>query len=205
MTVRYEAAIDCTAVDAIDFHTHVEVDASGHCAYDDELAEATGRYFKLGADYFTRVDDLAAHYRQHNTAAVVFTIDAHTVSGGRRPNSVEELIEGGTVRNNDVLIPFGSVDPWDSDAVRRVQELTGDYGGVKGFKFHPPSLQASNPTIAGSIRSTSRSPPRACPRCFTPARPDWGRRCPAGTESSCATPTRCCSTMSPPTSLISRS
>ncbi|QEN15953.1 amidohydrolase family protein [Mycolicibacterium sp. ELW1] len=141
MTVRYEPAIDFTAVDAIDFHTHVEVDASGHCAYDDELAEATGRYFKLGADYFTRVDDLAAYYRRHNTAAVVFTIDAHTVSG-RQPNSVEELIEG-TVRNNDVLIPFGSVDPWDSDSVRRVQELTGDYG-VKGFKFHP-SLQGFEP------------------------------------------------------------
>ena len=93
MTARYEPAIDVTAVDAIDFHTHVEIDGAGHCAYDDELAEATGRYFKLGPDYFARVDDLAEHYRQHNTAAVVFTIDAHTVSG-HQPNSVEELIEG---------------------------------------------------------------------------------------------------------------
>ena len=141
MTARYEPAIDVTAVDAIDFHTHVEIDGAGHCAYDDELAQATGRYFKLGPDYFARVDDLAEHYRQHNTAAVVFTIDAHTVSG-RAPNSVEELIEG-TVRNNDVLIPFGSVDPWDADAVRRVRELTGDYG-VRGFKFHP-SLQGFEP------------------------------------------------------------
>ena len=66
MTVRYSPAIDVAAVDAIDFHTHVEIDSSGHCAYDDELAHATGRYFKLGADYFARVDDLAAHYRQHN-------------------------------------------------------------------------------------------------------------------------------------------
>ena len=141
MTVRYSPAIDVAAVDAIDFHTHVEIDSSGHCAYDDELAHATGRYFKLGADYFARVDDLAAHYRQHNTAAVVFTIDAHTVSG-HQPNSVEELIAG-TVRNNDVLIPFGSVDPWDADAVLRVGELAGDYG-VKGFKFHP-SLQGFEP------------------------------------------------------------
>ncbi|EHB58130.1 amidohydrolase 2 [Mycolicibacterium rhodesiae JS60] len=141
MTARYAPAIDVHAVDAIDFHTHVEIDGAGHCAYDDELAEATGRYFKLAPDYFARVDDLADHYRRHNTAAVVFTIDAHTMSG-HQPNSLEELIEG-TVRNNDVLIPFGSVDPWDADAVRRVGELTGDYG-VRGFKFHP-SLQGFEP------------------------------------------------------------
>ncbi|NTY62822.1 amidohydrolase family protein [Mycolicibacterium sphagni] len=141
MTARYEPAIDTHAVDAIDFHTHVEIDGAGHCAYDDELAEATGRYFKLGGDYFARVDELAEHYRQHNTAAVVFTIDAHTVSG-HQPNSVEELIAG-TVRNNDVLIPFGSVDPWDAGAVARVRELTDDYG-VRGFKFHP-SLQGFEP------------------------------------------------------------
>ncbi|MBB3749760.1 hypothetical protein FHT44_002221 [Mycolicibacterium sp. BK634] len=141
MPARYAPAIDVHAVDAIDFHTHVEIDGAGHCAYDDELAQATGQYFKLGGDYFARVDDLAVHYRQHNTAAVVFTIDAHTMSG-HQPNSIEELIEG-TVRNNDVLIPFGSVDPWDTDAVRRVRQLTGDYG-VRGFKFHP-SLQGFEP------------------------------------------------------------
>jgi predicted TIM-barrel fold metal-dependent hydrolase len=72
---------------------------------------------------------------------VVYTVDAHTVSG-HQPNSVEELIEG-TVRNSDVLIPFGSVDPWDADAVRRVGELVDDYG-VRGFKFHP-SLQGFEP------------------------------------------------------------
>ena len=140
MTASYEYGIDLEALDAIDFHTHVEIDADGRCAYDAELAQATGRYFKLGDDYFSRVDDLAAHYRTHNTAAVVFTVDAHTVSG-HRPNSVEDLIAG-AARNNDVLIPFGTVDPWDSNAVARVRELIGL--GVKGFKFHP-SLQAFEP------------------------------------------------------------
>ncbi len=140
MTASYQYGIDVEALDAVDFHTHVEIDADGRCAYDAELARATGSYFKLGADYFSRVDDLAAHYRAHNTAAVVFTVDAHTVSG-RLPNSVEDLIEG-AARNNDVLIPFGTVDPWDPEAVPRARELIGL--GVKGFKFHP-SLQGFEP------------------------------------------------------------
>ncbi|MFN8033622.1 MAG: amidohydrolase family protein [Mycobacterium sp.] len=140
MTATYEYGIDVDAVDAVDFHTHVEIDAGGQCAYDDELARATGSYFKLGADYFSRVDDLAARYRSHHTAAVVFTVDAHTVSG-HRPNSVEELIDG-AARNNDVLIPFGTVDPWHDGAADRVRELIGY--GVKGFKFHP-SLQGFEP------------------------------------------------------------
>lgn len=139
--MRYESAIDVAAIDAIDFHTHVEIDSHGRCAYDDELAEATGRYFNLGPDHFARVDDLAGQYRAHNSAAVVFTIDAQTASG-HRPNSVEELIEG-AVRNNDVLIPFGSVDPWGTDPAGRVRELVGEYG-VRGFKFHP-SLQGFEP------------------------------------------------------------
>ncbi len=139
---RYRCGVDVGAVEAIDVHTHVEIDSAGHCAYDQELAEATGRYFKLGTDHFARVDDLAAYYRRHNTAAVVFTVDARSASG-HRPNSVEELIEG-AARNSDVLIPFGTVDPLAGDAaVRRVAELVDDYG-VKGFKFHP-SLQGFEP------------------------------------------------------------
>lgn len=142
MSPRYECAVDVEAVDAIDIHTHVEIDSSGQCAYDPELAEATGRFFNLGPDHFTRVDDLAAHYRRHNTAAVVFTIDAKSASG-HRSNSVEELIDG-AARNNDVLIPFGTVDPLAGEAaVRRVAELVDDYG-VRGFKFHP-SLQGFEP------------------------------------------------------------
>ena len=142
MATRYECAVDTGAVDAVDIHTHVEIDSAGYCAYDPVLAEATGKYFNLGPDHFARIDDLADHYRRHNTAAVVFTIDAQTASG-HPPNSVEELIEG-AARNNDVLIPFGTVDPWTGEAaVRRVRELVDDFG-VKGFKFHP-SLQGFEP------------------------------------------------------------
>ena len=131
-----------TAVAAIDIHTHVEVDGHGRKAYDDELVDAVGQYFKMGPGALSSVDALADEYRRHNTAAVVFTIDART--GMRHvPNSVEDLVAG-AIRNNDVLIPFGSVDPWhERRAVHRVHELVRDYG-VKGFKFHP-SMQAFEP------------------------------------------------------------
>ena len=105
---KYEYGIDFDGIEAIDIHAHVEADDHGHCAYDDELITATKQYFKLESEP-TTVDSVAAYYRQRNIAAVVFTIDSQTVSG-HPPNSVENLIEG-AARNNDVLIPFGSVDP----------------------------------------------------------------------------------------------
>ena len=137
---KYECGIDFAAIDAIDIHAHIEADDHGHHAYDDELITATKQYFKLDSEP-TTVDAVAEYYRQRNTAAVVFTIDAQTVSG-HPPNSVENLIEG-AVRNNDVLIPFGTVDPLTGDrAVRGVSRQVEL--GVKGFKFHP-SLQGFEP------------------------------------------------------------
>lgn len=139
---KYEYGVDFDRVDAIDIHTHVEVDCHGHKAYTDELIEATAKYFKRSPGQLSSVDAVAELYRQHNTAAVVFTVDARTAMR-HVPNSIEDLVAG-TVRNRDVLIPFGSVDPWQGRAaVHRVRELVDDYG-VKGFKFHP-SMQAFEP------------------------------------------------------------
>jgi uncharacterized protein len=139
---KYEYGIDFDRVAAIDIHTHVEIDAHGHRAYDDEVIAGLERYFNMPADTTSSVDALADHYRRHNTAAVVFTIDARTGSG-HPPNSVDDLVAG-AVRNNDVLIPFGSVDPWhERRAVHRVHSLVNEFG-VKGFKFHP-SVQAFEP------------------------------------------------------------
>jgi predicted TIM-barrel fold metal-dependent hydrolase len=139
---KYQYGIDFDGISAIDIHAHVEVDGHGHKAYDDVLVEATEKYFKMEPGTLSGVDAIADYYRRHNTAAVVFTVDAH--SGlGHPPNSIEDLIAG-TVRNNDVLIPFGSVDPWHGRrAVHRVHQLVRDYG-VKGIKFHP-SMQAFEP------------------------------------------------------------
>src|ERR1700741_1229552 len=106
---KYKYGIDFDRVAAIDIHTHVEVDGHGHKAYDDELVDAVGKYFKMGPGALSSVDALADEYRRHNTAAVVFTIDARTAMR-HEGNSVDDLVLG-AVRNNDVLIPFGSLDP----------------------------------------------------------------------------------------------
>lgn len=141
MTERYECRVDIDAITAIDVHTHVEVDCAGHHAYDDELVDATRTYFKMGDAAAATVDDLAAHYRERNAAAVVFTIDAETATG-HPPNSVEDLVAG-AARHADVLIPFGTVDPLRVDrAVERVQAQVAL--GVRGFKFHP-SVQGFEP------------------------------------------------------------
>jgi len=122
--MSYEYGIDFDTVEAIDIHTHVEVDGHGHNSYDNELVDATRSYFKMGDTAAAGVDELADHYRQRNAVAVVFTIDAETAMG-HAPNSIEDLIAG-AARNNDVLIPFGTVDPLQVDrAVQRVRERAG--------------------------------------------------------------------------------
>lgn len=142
MTTRYEYAIDFDRVEAIDIHTHVEIDGCGHRSLDDDLMAASEKYFKSGEDRTPTIDTIADHYRRRNMAAVVFTVDAHSGSG-HSPNSVEEIAERAAV-HNDVLIPFGSVDPWQGRAaVRRARRLIDEFG-VKGFKFHP-SMQAFEP------------------------------------------------------------
>ena len=139
---RYEYGIDFDTIDAIDIHTHVEIDGCGHRSLDDELMAASEKYFKSGEERTPSIDAIADHYRSRNMAAVVFTVDAASASG-HPTNSVEEIAEG-AARHNDVLIPFGSVDPWQGKAaVRRVHRLVDDYG-VKGFKFHP-SMQGFEP------------------------------------------------------------
>lgn len=138
--MTYTCAIDVAAVEAIDIHTHVEIDGHGHTSYDAELTDATRTYFKMGDAPAAGVDEVAEMYRSQHAAAVVFTIDAETATG-HRPNSIEDLIAG-AARHNDVLIPFGSVDPWNPGAVNRVRELV--QLGVRGFKFHP-SMQAFEP------------------------------------------------------------
>ncbi|MFP5346683.1 MAG: amidohydrolase family protein [Actinomycetes bacterium] len=140
--MRYEPRIDTEAVVAIDVHTHIEADDHGHFSMDDELLDASAKYFKAGENRTPTLDQVADYYRSRNMAAVVFTVDASTATG--HPALSSEEIAEGAAKHPDVLVPFGSVDPWHGKvAVQEARRLVAEYG-VRGFKFHP-SLQDFEP------------------------------------------------------------
>ncbi|GAA1969341.1 amidohydrolase family protein [Microbacterium deminutum] len=139
---RYEPAIDVDALTAIDVHVHIEVDVHGHSSLPPALVEAASTYFSTDGPR-PDLDSVAAYYRERRMAAVVFTVDATTRLGHPAISSAE--IAEGAARHNDVLIPFGSVDPLQGaaavDAARRLVEENG----VRGFKFHP-TVQGFDPS-----------------------------------------------------------
>ncbi len=138
---RYESAVDVDEIDAIDVHVHIEVDGHGHASLPADLVDAASTYFAADAAR-PDLDSIAAYYRERRTAAVVFTVDAETRLGHAPIPS--ELIAAGAARHNDILIPFGSVDPHREDAVDRARRLIEDQG-VRGFKFHP-TVQGFDPS-----------------------------------------------------------
>jgi len=136
--------VDFDTVSALDVHAHVEQDAHGHFALDQELLDASAGYFKSGEDRAPRLGAIAERYRSLSMAAVVFTVDATTATG--HPALSSEEIADEAAQYDDVLIPFGSVDPLSgSAAVERARRLVSDHG-VRGFKFHP-SLQNFRPNL----------------------------------------------------------
>ncbi len=139
--VRYESAIDVEALKAIDVHVHIEIDGHGHASLPDDLAAAASRYFAVDAAR-PDLDSIAEYYRERSMAAVVFTVDAESHLGHPPLSSAD--IAAGAARHNDVLIPFGSVDPNRADAVDRARRLIED-SGVRGFKFHP-TVQGFDPS-----------------------------------------------------------
>jgi uncharacterized protein len=74
---------------------------------------------------------------------VVFTVDARTQMK-HEPNSIDDLVEG-CRRNNDVLLPFGSVDPRTGEAAVAEARRQANELGVRGFKFHP-TVQGFDPS-----------------------------------------------------------
>jgi len=132
--------IDVSAVEAIDVHVHAEVGRAGEDGLRPEWRMAAAGYF--GKHALPTADDVAVYYRERKLAAVVFTVDAETVTG--RPAVPNEEIAEVAAANPDVLIPFASVDPnKGARAVEEAKRLVRDYD-VKGFKFHP-NVQAFYP------------------------------------------------------------
>jgi predicted TIM-barrel fold metal-dependent hydrolase len=139
---RYEPAIDLDAIEAIDVHVHIEIDAHGHSSLPPDLVDAAAKYFTADVDK-PDLDSIADYYRERRMAAVVFTVDAESQLD--HPALSSEQIAEGAARNNDVLIPFGSVDPRKgSAAVGRARRLVTEHG-VRGFKFHP-TVQGFDPS-----------------------------------------------------------
>jgi hypothetical protein len=140
--VVYELGLDLADLVAIDTHVHVEVDDAGRSTMPHALIDAASAYFHSDPNR-PGLDEIADIYRERKIAAVVFTVDA-TTSLGYAPISSEEIASG-AARNNDVLIPFGSVDPLQgAAAVTKARELVEEHG-VRGFKFHP-TLQNFDPS-----------------------------------------------------------
>lgn len=139
---RYEPAIDLDAITAIDVHVHIEVDGHGNTSLPPDLVDAASAYFSADGPR-PDLDSIADHYRERSMAAVVFTVDAQTQLQ-HPPLSSAEIAEG-AARNNDVLIPFGSVDPnRGAEAVDLARRLIEE-NGVRGFKFHP-TVQGFDPS-----------------------------------------------------------
>ncbi len=133
--------IDVSKLTALDVHVHVEQDGHGHFSLDQELLDASAKYFKSGEDRAPKLEAIAERYRSLQMAAVIFTVDATTATGHASISSAEVADEARAF--SDVLIPFGSVDPHSSTALETARVLVEDHG-VKGFKFHP-SLQNFRP------------------------------------------------------------
>jgi uncharacterized protein len=133
--------IDLDAVTAIDMHVHVESDGHGNLSLDDELMNASAKYFKAGHNRTPALEEIAAYYRERRLAAVVFTVDARTALGHPALSSLD--IVTGAAEHSDVLVPFASVDPrTGASAVSSLRDLVA--AGARGLKLHP-SLQSFVP------------------------------------------------------------
>lgn len=124
---------------AIDIHTHAEepCDACRDDGYN-EFQEGMAAYFKnpAGANgMLPTVQETAAYYRERKIAAVIFPVDAERETGFRRYHN-EEMAEI-AAENDDILIPFASIDPHKGKmGVREARRMVREFG-IKGFKFHP--------------------------------------------------------------------
>jgi uncharacterized protein len=134
-------SIDLDKIVAIDVHTHAQVPRHGEPdPITTEILDAAAKHFRSD---FPRpnAEEVAAYYRERDMAAVIFCVD-NEYNTGEVPVSNDEVLEVAAA-NDDVLIPFVSVDPHRGKrAVSEAKRLIAK--GARGFKFHP-NLQAFFP------------------------------------------------------------
>jgi uncharacterized protein len=143
--------VEFSKVRAIDFHTHAEEPCcSPRDDGYDEFQAGMAAYFRNPAGskgMLPTIDDTAAYYRERNIAAVIFPVDAERETGFRRYSN-EEVAEA-CAKNDDILIPFASIDPAKGKAgAREARRMVREFG-VKGFKFHP-TMQGFYPNDRGA-------------------------------------------------------
>lgn len=125
--------LDVASLRAIDLHTHAQVPVRGEPDPKTmAILDAAAKHFRSD---FPRpnTQQVADHYRARQMAAVVFCVD-NQHNTGEVPVSNDEVLEVAAA-NDDVLIPFVSIDPHRPNATDEASRLIAK--GARGFKFHP--------------------------------------------------------------------
>ena len=126
--------IDLAKIRAIDVHVHAEV--SCHDPEDPVM----GQFFDAASAYFKaprerpKMPETIQLYRDMQIALVLFTVDAEAGMGAKRVSNYEvaEIAN----KNDDICIPFASIDPHKGKyGAREARDLVENHG-VRGFKFH---------------------------------------------------------------------
>jgi uncharacterized protein len=132
--------IDVNSLAAIDVHVHLEP------LNDASAADAAARkYFgESGASRDHKA--LADYYRSRKIAFVIFAVDERLT--GRPPVTNDEVVRFAQ-DNEDVAIPFASIDPHrGAEGLREAKRLVSE-GVIRGLKLHPPVQQFTpNDSIA---------------------------------------------------------
>src|SRR5579875_1134473 len=134
MTYRLEVA--AAGLTAIDVHVHLHRVEGGEATEErpSPAFDAARQRFRVQGPSPT-LEETVSYFRERHMAAVVFNVDAETVTG-RRGVTGAQIVEAAS-RYPEVLIPFASVDPWKGRmAIEEAERLIA--AGVRGFKFHPP-------------------------------------------------------------------
>jgi predicted TIM-barrel fold metal-dependent hydrolase len=126
--------IDLAKIRAIDVHVHAEV--SCHDPEDPVMAQffdAASAYFKAPRER-PKIPEIIDLYREAEIGFCLFTVDAESGMGAKRVSNYE--IAEYAAKNDDIVIPFASIDPHKGKLGAREARDLIENAGVKGFKFH---------------------------------------------------------------------